>query len=137
MFQNAVNLKNVELSRTKHPNSEVKEKDIILLGTPVTAEAWSRAEFKSADGTFKITPKLLYQTFCLLALYGGIYITCHFGLFLDKSAETYERFFGMLWEWNVREHTHKKNCLNLCIAQIAWSTFYFFIWAFLKKGGGL
>ena len=52
MFQNAVNLKNVELSRTKHPNPEVKEKDKILLGTPVTAEAWSRAEFK-------ITPKLL------------------------------------------------------------------------------
>ena len=54
MFQNVVNLKNVELSRTKHPNNEVKEKYIILLGTHVTAEAWSRAEFKLSRATEKI-----------------------------------------------------------------------------------
>jgi hypothetical protein len=58
---NDVNLKHIELARTKHPDPEVKDKDIILLGTHTTAEAWAKAEFKSGDGTFKITPKLFFQ----------------------------------------------------------------------------
>ena len=58
---NDINLKHIELARTKHPDPEVKNNDIILLGTPTTAEAWAKAEFMSGDGTFKITPKLFYQ----------------------------------------------------------------------------
>ena len=57
----SMNLEHLQLSRTSHSDPEVKNKDIFLLGTPVTAEAWAKAEFKSGDGTFKITPKLFYQ----------------------------------------------------------------------------
>ena len=31
---------------------EVKGKEIILLGTPLTVKAWAQSEFKSGDGTF-------------------------------------------------------------------------------------
>jgi hypothetical protein len=54
----SMNLEHLQLSRTSHSDPEVKNKDIFLLGTPVTAEAWAKAEFKSGDGTFKMTPKL-------------------------------------------------------------------------------
>ena len=56
-----MNLKGIELARSKHPDPEVKNKDILLLGTHTTAKAWAMSEFKSADGTFKITPKLFFQ----------------------------------------------------------------------------
>ena len=48
-----INLKNLELMRTSHSDPNIKNKDIILLGTPITAEAWAKSEFKSGDGTFK------------------------------------------------------------------------------------
>ena len=35
-----------------------------------------------------------------MALYGGVYVPCLFGLLPDKSAETYERFFAMVWSYN-------------------------------------
>ena len=57
----SMNLEHIQLSRTSHPDPEVKDKDIFLLGTPVTAEAFAKAEFKNGDGTFKITPKMFYQ----------------------------------------------------------------------------
>ena len=85
-----MNMEHIHLSRSSHPNTDICDKEIIILGTPVTAEAWARSEFKSADGTFKITPKLFCQTYVLMAMYGGIYIPCLFGLLLDKSAEIYE-----------------------------------------------
>ena len=94
----SMNMEHIQLARSSHPNTEIGDKDIIILGTPVTAEAWARSEFKRADGTFKITPKL--KTFVLMAMYGGIYIPCLFGLLPVKSAETYECFFGMIWEYN-------------------------------------
>ena len=56
-----INLQHLELERSSHPNPEVHDKDIILLRTPITAEAWAKSEYKSGDGTFKITPKLFYQ----------------------------------------------------------------------------
>ena len=43
-----------------------KNKDVILFGTRSTADAWSRSEFKSGDGTFKICPRLFYQVICPL-----------------------------------------------------------------------
>ena len=35
-----------------------------------------------------------------MALYGGIYLPCLFGLLPDKSQETYDRFFAMVWSYN-------------------------------------
>ena len=56
-----IGLDQYELGRSSHFDPEVKNKEIILLGTPLTAEAWAKSEFKSGDGTFKICPKMFYQ----------------------------------------------------------------------------
>ena len=56
-----IGLEKYELGRCSHFDPEVKNKDVILLGTPLTAEAWAKSEFKSGDGTFKICPKQFYQ----------------------------------------------------------------------------
>ena len=53
-----IGLGHLVLGRSSHFDPDVKDKDVILLGTPITAEAWARAEFKSGDGTFKIGPKM-------------------------------------------------------------------------------
>ena len=47
--------------RSSHFDPKIKNKEIILLGTPLTADAWAKSEFKSGDGTFKICPKMFYQ----------------------------------------------------------------------------
>jgi hypothetical protein len=39
----------------------VKDREIIILGTSLSAKAWAQSEFKSGDGTFKICPKQFYQ----------------------------------------------------------------------------
>ena len=36
------------------------------------------------------------QAFVLMALFGGVYLTCMIGLLPDKQQETYERFFAMV-----------------------------------------
>jgi hypothetical protein len=51
MDLNKIGLGHLELGRSSHFDPDVKDKDIILLGTPRTAEAWARSEFKSGDGT--------------------------------------------------------------------------------------
>ena len=56
-----IGLKRFELGMSSHFDPEIKGKEIILLGTPLTAKAWAQAEFKSGDGTFKICPKQFYQ----------------------------------------------------------------------------
>ena len=48
-----VGLKDLVLGRQSSP--DMKNKDVIALGTYTTASAWSRSQFKSGDGTFKIT----------------------------------------------------------------------------------
>ena len=50
-------MKDLVLGRQSSP--DVKNKDVIVLGTPTTVSA--RAQFKSGDGTFKITVKTFYQ----------------------------------------------------------------------------
>ena len=95
-----IGMDNLQLGRCAHPDPEIKDKDVFLFGTPLNAEAFAKAEFKSGDGTFKICPKLFYQMFVLMARYGGIYVPCLFGLLPDKSEDSYLRFFGMLWAYN-------------------------------------
>ena len=99
-----IGMENLQLGRCAHADPEVKNKDVFLFGTPLTAEAFAKAEFKSGDGTFKICPKLFYQVFVLMALYGGIYVPCLFGLLPDKSEDSYIRFFGMLWSYNDKNN---------------------------------
>ena len=38
----------------------------------------------------------MFQVFVLMALFGGVYVTCMIGLLPDKTKETYERFFAMV-----------------------------------------
>ena len=52
-------MKDLVLGRQSSP--DVKNKDVIVLGTPTTVSAWACAQFKSGDGTFKITVKTFYQ----------------------------------------------------------------------------
>ena len=52
-------MKDLVLGRQSSP--DVKNKDVIVLHTPTTVSAWARAQFKSGDGTFKITVKTFYQ----------------------------------------------------------------------------
>ena len=53
-------MKDLVLGRQSSP--DVKNKDVIVLRlTPTTVSAWARAQFKSSDGTFKITVKTFYQ----------------------------------------------------------------------------
>ena len=99
-----VNLSHLQLGHCAHPDPEVKNKDVFLYGTPLTAEAFAKAEFKSGDGTFKTCPKMFYQVFILMALYGGVYVPCLFGLLPDKSEDSYLRFFGMLWAYNDKNN---------------------------------
>ena len=54
-----VGLEGLVLGRRSSPDS--KNKDVIVFGTYTTVSAWSRAQFKSGDGTFKITVKSFYQ----------------------------------------------------------------------------
>ena len=54
-----VGLGHLVLGRKSHPVE--KNKDIIALGTYSTMSAWSRAQFKSGDGTFRMTVKSFYQ----------------------------------------------------------------------------
>ena len=61
-----IGLKRFQLGMSSHFDPEIKGKEIILLGTPLTAKAWAQAEFKSGDGTFKICPKQFYQVTFLL-----------------------------------------------------------------------
>ena len=56
-----VGLKHLVLGRRSNP--EANNKDVIVLGTYATASAWSRSQFKSGDGTFKMTVKTFYQVF--------------------------------------------------------------------------
>ena len=99
-----IGLEHLQLGRCAHADPEVKNKDVFLFGTPLTAEAFAKAEFKSGDGTFKICPKLFYQVFVLMALYGGIYVPCLFGLLPDKTEDSYIRLFGMIWAYNDKNN---------------------------------
>lgn len=93
-----VGLGHLVLGRRKHP--EEKNKDVILFGTLLSATAWARSQFKSGDGTFKMTVKSFYQTFILIALLGGVYVPCMIALLPDKSRESYDCLFSLIWDFN-------------------------------------
>ena len=57
-----IGLKRFELGRSSHFDPNVKDKEIILLGTPLSAKAWAQSEFKSGDGTF-VTRQITGEVF--------------------------------------------------------------------------
>ena len=92
-----IGLKHLELGRSSDfANPEVENKDIILLGTPTTAEAWARSEFKSGDGTFKICPKEFYQVIFYSILSYELLIDVSLGFCLDGSLWGY---IPALFDW--------------------------------------
>ena len=92
-----IGLEAFELGRYSSESGE--NKDVILLGTRITAEAWARSEFKSGDRTFKICLKEFFQVFVLMALFGGTYLPCMVGLLPDKSYDSYARLFSLVWAY--------------------------------------
>ena len=42
---------------------------------------------------------LVIQTFILMALLGGVYLPCIIGLLPDKKRETYDVFFGLIYDY--------------------------------------
>ena len=113
-----VGLQHLVLGRRSNPDAN--NKDVICLGTFATASAWARSQFKSGDGTFKMTVKSFYQvcphsqktiqwptliwwiliqTFILLALLGGVYVPCIIALLPDKKRESYDVLFSLIWDY--------------------------------------
>ena len=42
---------------------------------------------------------MFIQTFILMALLGGVYIPCVIALLPDKTRETYDVFFGLIYDY--------------------------------------
>ena len=61
---------------------------------------WSRllhgSQYKSADGTFRIAPKLFYQVVIFLAKTGDMFIPCFFVLLPGKTRQLYDKMFTLL-----------------------------------------
>ena len=61
---------------------------------------WETFLLQNINKTKNYFPKTaLYQTFILMALMGRLYVTCIIGLLPDKKLETYESFFGLIWNY--------------------------------------
>ena len=132
-----IGMENLQLGRCGHADPEVKNKDVFLFGTPLSAEAFAKAQFKSGDGTFKICPKLFYQVFILMALYGGIYVPCLFGLLPDKSEDSYIRFYGMLWAYNDKNGLPNdfQNQFFMCDFEQHIRTSFLLYWPYVRVLG--
>ena len=132
-----IKLNHLQLGRCDHADPNVRNKSVFLFGTPLTAEAFAKAEFKSGDGTFKISPKLFYQVFVLMALYGGVYVPCMFGLLPDKSEDSYTRFFGMLWAYNDKNDlpNNFQNEFFMCDFEQAIRSSFLLYWPYVRVLG--
>lgn len=66
---------------------------IIIFSSQKQLEILERASYVHYDGTFKVSPNLFYQLFCLHAIRNGNLLPCVFGLLMNKTQETYTQFF--------------------------------------------
>ena len=76
--------------------SQPQSDGIYLFGTTSLPREFANSFFKSADGTFKICPKMFYQVLIFLAQVGGVYVPTMFALMPDKSEHSYGVLFGIL-----------------------------------------
>ena len=70
---------------------------VLLFASDDTLKLMSRARTILADGTFRITPYLWYQTFVLHAEFKkNQFVPVAFGLLPDKKRQSYNDFFSLL-----------------------------------------
>ena len=66
---------------------------VYLFGTVKLLTEFSNAKFKSVDGTFKIAPRLFFQTMIFMCQIGGNYVTTMMAVLPDKEETTYDILF--------------------------------------------
>ena len=70
---------------------------VLLFSTDESLKIMSRARTILADGTFRITPYLWYQTFILSAEFReNRFVPVCFGLLPDKTKRSYDDFFNLV-----------------------------------------
>ena len=80
---------------------------IILFSTEDSLQILSRAQTILADGTFRITPHLWYQTFILSASFReNSFVPVCFGFLPDKKRRSYDDFYTLLRQ--ALEHPTRK-----------------------------
>lgn len=73
-------------------------KRVLLFSSDDHLELLARSPELLSDATFKITPKLWYQTFIIMAAVCGAFIPVVFCLMPDKKRQTYDMMFSLLKE---------------------------------------
>ncbi|KAH7707692.1 hypothetical protein AAVH_25066 [Aphelenchoides avenae] len=71
---------------------------VITFGRETSAHWAHLMQVLYADGTFSISPALFYQMFALLTKRGSYVLPVAYGLFPNKTRESYERFFTLLMD---------------------------------------
>ena len=80
---------------------------VLLFASDESLRIMCRARTILADGTFRITPFLWYQTFILSAEYrDNSFVPVAFGLLPDKTRRSYDDLFGLLRE--ALEHPSRR-----------------------------
>ena len=70
---------------------------VLLFSTDESLNILARAQTVLADGTFRITPNLWYQTFIISAEFrDNSFVPVAFGLLPDKKRRSYDDFFTLL-----------------------------------------
>ena len=72
-----------------------------------------------------------------MALFGGHYVPCMFGLLPDKSGETYDRFFGMLFTYLDKNNLPNdfQNQFFMCDFEIAIRSSVMLYWPMVRLLG--
>ena len=89
--------KNENCSDDDQSTDDMKPKRLLIFTTKVLLELFEDNDGKaSVDGTFKITPVFLKQTFIMMIKKGGMHIPVAFGILPDKEEQSYRLFYYLL-----------------------------------------
>ena len=77
-----------------------ENKRVVMFITNALLDVLARGKQILGDGTFKITPSLFHQVFCISSQVDldGTFVTCAYVLLPDKTKESYNVMFSMLKE---------------------------------------
>ena len=77
-----------------------ENKRVVMFSTNALLDVLARGKQILGDGTFKITPSLFHQVFCISSQVDldGTFVTCAYVLLPDKTKESYNVMFSMLKE---------------------------------------
>ena len=81
-----------------------------------TAKEFSNSKFKSADGTFKITPKLFLSSNDIYGPNWGVYVNCMMGVMTRNNDESYGILLTLHWEalqaWKINSHWYNDSSVQ-------------------------